>query len=192
MSSHSVQFGRHRNDIATTMAGPSPCACMGCDVICCHLTFCCCFWSVGLCYLNCALFVSQPNKLAKKSSSFLHLVPSPPHPWHFSFVCLSLFYCWCFFFIVFWILFEFGFIFFFHLACYCTAVLMSWSVFSVTGKQLSLIKKKPKRLVKQTKLCQEQIIPIGAMGSSQVAARSFSMACLARGVTLRRESQECY
>lgn len=91
----------------------------------------------------------QTNSLKKKSSSFLlHLVPSPPpcHPWHFSFVCLSLFYCWCFFLIVFLILFEFGFIFifFFHLACYCTAVLMSWSVFSVTGKQLSLIKKKKK------------------------------------------------
>lgn len=134
----------------------------------------------------------QTNSLKKSSSFLLHLVPSPPHPWHFSFVCLrftagvsfSLFFGFCL---------SLG-LFFFHLACYCTAVLMSWSVFSVTGKQLLLIRKKKakKKLVKQTKLCQEQIIPIGAMSSSQVAARSFSMACLARGVTLRRESQECY
>lgn len=60
-------------------------------------------------------------------------------------VSFSLFFLFCL---------SLGLLFFFHLACYCTAVLMLWSVFSVTGKQLSLIKKKKKK-VGQT----NQIVP---------------------------------
>lgn len=71
---------------------------------------------------------------------------------------------------------------------------MLWSMFSVTGKQLSLIKKKKKKLVKTNKknCAKNKSSQLEHVGSSQIAARSFSVACLARGVTLRRESQECY
>jgi len=74
---------------------------------------------------------------------------------------------------------------------------MLWSVFSVTGKQLLLIQKKKnnqKKLVKTNKknCARNKSSQLEHVGGSQSAARSFSVAYLARGVTLRRESQECY
>lgn len=142
------------------------------------------------------LFHNQTNKLAKKIA-----VPSSSTLFHLLLLLLILrifilsvclrFTAGVSFSLFFWFCLSLGLFFFpFSLLLYsCFDVVVS--VFCY-WKAVVAHQKKKKKLVKQTKLCQEQIIPIGAVGSSQVAARSFSMACLARGVTLRRESQECY